>query len=180
MTITRVIRQSPHGTAEPPPHDPRAPGPIPKRGNVALELVPIDLLTANDFVRRLHRHSKPTVSHKLSVGVQRDGALRGVAIAGRPVSRALDDGWTIEIYRVCTDGTRNACSKLYAACCTSARGQGYRKAITYTLDSEPGSSLRAAGFGPVAEVTDRQWDCPSRPREERDLIGGKVRWERAL
>lgn len=147
---------------------------------MGLELVPIDLATANDFVRRLHRHSKPTVSHKVSVGVQLDGVLRGVAIAGRPVSRVLDDGWTIEVYRVCTDGTRNACTKLYAAACLSAKGQGYRKAITYTLECEPGTSVRAAGFQAVAEVKDRQWDCPSRPREERDLIGGKVRWERSL
>jgi hypothetical protein len=147
---------------------------------MALELVPVNLDQANDFVRRLHRHSKPTVSHKLSVGVRVQETLCGVAIAGRPVSRVLDDGWTIEIYRVCTDGTRNACSKLYAACCTSARGQGYRKAITYTLEHEGGASLRAAGFRAVAEVKDRQWDCPSRPREERDLIGGKVRWERKL
>lgn len=148
--------------------------------DMSLTLIPVNLDVANDFVRRLHRHSKPTVSHKISVGVRALDALCGVAIAGRPVSRELDDGWTIEIYRVCTDGTRNACSKLYSACCLSARGQGYRLAITYTLESEPGTSLRASGFKPVAAVKDRQWDCPARPREERDLIGGKVRWERTL
>lgn len=142
-------------------------------------LIPIDLDAANDYVRRFHRHSKPVRGQKFSVGVS-NGELRGVAIAGRPVARELQDGFTIEIYRVCTDGTRNACTKLYGACCRSAEGMGYRRAITYSLKSEPGTSLRAAGFRPVGEVKDRQWNCDSRPREERDLIGDKVRWERAL
>jgi hypothetical protein len=74
---------------------------------IPMNLVPINLDAANDFVRQLHRHSKPTVGHKFSVGLEVDGALRGVAIAGRPVARALDDGKTIEILRVCTDGIRN-------------------------------------------------------------------------
>lgn len=147
---------------------------------MGLHLVPITLEDANDYVRRLHRHSKPTVGHKFSVAVTDGDGWRGVAISGRPVARVLDNGLTIEILRVCTDGARNACSKLYAASCGAARHLGYRLAITYTLKSESGASLRAAGFKPVSEVTDRQWSCPSRPREERDLIGGKIRWERSL
>lgn len=144
-----------------------------------LMLEPINLDQANDFVRRLHRHSKPVVGQKFSVGVS-NGELRGVAISGRPISRELDDGCTIEILRVCTDGTRNACSMLYGASARAARNLGYRLALTYTLKSEGGASLRAAGFKPVGEVKDRQWDCPARPREERDLVGDKVRWERTL
>jgi hypothetical protein len=145
-----------------------------------MKLVPVDLAAANDYVRRLHRHSKPTVGHRFSVGLEADGQLRGVAIAGRPVARALDDGSTLEILRVCTDGVRNGCTRLYGACCRAGAALGYELAITYTLASEGGASLRAAGFRPVAEVRDRQWGCPSRPREQRDLVGGKIRWERAL
>lgn len=147
---------------------------------MALELIPVDLADANDYVRRLHRHSKPTVGHKFSVGLTDGEQLRGVVIAGRPVARALDDGLTIEILRVCTDGIRNGCTRLYGAACRAATALGYRLAITYTLESEGGASLRASGFKAVAEVKDRQWDCKSRPREERDLIGGKIRWEREL
>lgn len=145
-----------------------------------LRLVPIDLDEANAYVARVHRHSKPVRGQKFSVAVAVRHGLRGVGIAGRPIARALQDGTTIEIYRVCTDGARNACSRLYGACCRAAQALGYALAITYTLASESGASLRAAGFRPVADVKDRQWDCPSRPRAERDLVGDKVRWERAL
>jgi hypothetical protein len=140
----------------------------------------VELRTANAFVAQLHRHSKPVRGQKFSVAVGDDCGIHGVAIAGRPVARELQDGYTIEILRVCTDGARNACSKLYGACCRAGGALGYLLAITYTLASEGGASLRAAGFRKVAEVKDRQWDCASRPREERDLVGDKVRWERRL
>jgi len=105
----------------------------------------------------------------------------GVAIAGRPVSRMLDTGRTIEITRVCTNGKkRNVSSMLYGACCRAAAAMGYKLAVTYTLATETGASLRASGFKPVAEVEDRQWNRPSRQRAERDLVGGKIRWERHL
>ena len=78
-------------------------------------LVPISLRAANDFVSKYHRHHKRTAGHKFSIGVQENGQLVGVAICGRPVSRFLDDGLTLEVNRVCTDGTKNACSMLYRA-----------------------------------------------------------------
>lgn len=145
-----------------------------------LQLQPATLRQANAFVAEHHRHSKPVRGQKWSVAVANGSGVCGFAIAGQVRARALEDGFTIEIYRNCTDGTKNACSKLYAAVCRAARGMGYRKAITYTLASESGASLRAAGFVPVGEVKDRQWGCASRPREERDLVGDKVRWERRL
>ena len=86
----------------------------------------------------------------------------------------------IEILRVCTDGTKNACTKLYGACCRASEGMGYKRAVTYTLASETGAGLRAAGFSQANQVKDRQWHCESRPREQRELIGDKVRWEREL
>lgn len=146
-----------------------------------ISLVPITLRDANAYVAKHHRHSKPVRGQKLAVSVVDESGLRGVAIWGRPISREIQENpFAMEILRVCTDGVRNGCSKLYAACCWAGKGGGYRLAVTYTLESEGGASLRAAGFTPVAEVKDRQWDCSSRPRAERDLVGDKVRWERTL
>jgi hypothetical protein len=111
-----------------------------------LSLVPVSLREANEFVRQHHRHHKPTVGHKFSIGVREDGRLAGVAICGRPVSRFLDDGYTLEVNRLCTDGARNACSMLYGAAVRAAKAMGYHKIITYILDSECGVSLKASGF----------------------------------
>ena len=85
------------------------------------------------------------------------GNLHGVAVCGRPVSRRLDDGFTLEINRVCTDGTKNACSMLYGACCRIAHHMGYRKIITYTLESENGSSLKASNFVFDGEAGGTHW-----------------------
>ena len=120
-----------------------------------LTLTPVTLAAANTFVNAHHRHHKATAGHKFSIGCAKDGELVGVAIVGRPVSRYLDDGWTLEVNRLCTTGEKNACSILYAASARAAKAMGYRKIITYTLDSESGSSLRAAG-----------WNCAG-------LAGGK-------
>ena len=60
------------------------------------------------------RHNLPTVGGKFAVGAAVDGKLVGVAIAGRPVARRLDDGKTLEVLRVCTDGTPSANSFLYS------------------------------------------------------------------
>jgi hypothetical protein len=140
-----------------------------------LTIIPINLNEANDFVRKHHRHHRPTVGHKFSVAVTDGKSVRGVAICGRPVARSLDDGLTLEVLRVCTDGVRNGCSKLYGACRKAGHALGYQQVITYTLASESGSSLRAAGWRKDGEVNGRSWDCPSRPRQT-ELIADKVRW----
>ena len=112
-----------------------------------LELRPISLKEANDFVTKHHRHHRPVVGHKFSIACSdAGGAIHGVAIVGRPVSRYLDDGLTLEVNRLCTDGTRNACSMLYSASWRAAKALGYRHIVTYTLDTEDGASLRAAGW----------------------------------
>lgn len=144
-----------------------------------LELVPVTRDQALDFIRCLHRHAKRPQGYRFAVGVCNDGNLVGVATAGRPVARGLDDGHTIEITRVCTDGTPHACSMLYGACWRAAKAMGYRRAITYTLTTESGTSLRAAGWLRVAELPARPgWDMPSRPREPNgsELIP-RQRWE---
>lgn len=119
---------------------------------MALEIRPITLKDANAYVAAQHRHNRPTTGHKWSVAVYDGERLCGVAIAGRPIARKQDDGLTIEIRRVCTDGTRNACSMLYGACVRAARAMGYKRVVTYTLVSEPGASLKASGFQSSGEA----------------------------
>ncbi|MFF9168872.1 MULTISPECIES: XF1762 family protein [unclassified Streptomyces] len=118
------------------------------------------------YVEDHHRHHASPQGHQFSLGVHtQDGRLVGVAIVGRPVNRHLDNGLTIEVTRVATDGTPNACSALYAAAWRTARSAGYRRAITYTQDGESGASLRAAGWRKVADLPARAgWNTPTRPR----------------
>ena len=111
-----------------------------------MEIRDITLREANAFVEAYHRHHGRVVGHKWSLAAYKDGRLCAVAIVGRPTGRFLDDGNTLEVTRLCSDGTRNACSALYAACARKARREGYGKIITFTLQSEPGTSLRAAGW----------------------------------
>ena len=111
-----------------------------------LQIKPIHLKAANEFVKRYHRHNIPTVGGKFAISCYDGDRLCGVAICGRPTARNADDGKTLEIYRNCTDETFNACSKLYGACVRIARDMGYIKVITYILESETGSSVKASNF----------------------------------
>lgn len=111
-----------------------------------MTIIPITLKQANTFVADNHRHHGKTAGCKFALGLINDNEIVGVAICGRPVSRFLDDGLTLEVNRLCTDGTRNACSMLYAACVRVARDMGYKRVITYTLASETGASLKASNF----------------------------------
>jgi hypothetical protein len=158
---------------------------------VRLNLIPVELSEANAFVERLHRHHGNVVGHKFSLGVLktvvRDVAciapnqtveeLAGVAIVGRPVARGRDDGWTLEVTRLCTDGTRNACSFLYGAARRAAFALGYRRLGTYILASESGASLRASGWRLVGEVKGRSWSCPTRPRFDEHPLEDKQLFE---
>lgn len=134
---------------------------------MTLEIVPMDFANACEFVAQHHRHHKPPVGHKFSIGVADDGKLVGVAIIGRPVSRVLaaDPIRTLEVTRSATDGTRNANSKLYGAARQIAFAMGYDRIITYTQDGETGASLRAAGYRVIAQRPPRKgWDTPTRGR----------------
>ena len=111
-----------------------------------LTVKPMSLADANRFVAEHHRHHKPVRGHKFSLGCMANGHLAGVAIVGRPVSRYLDDGLTLEVNRLCTDGTKNACSFLYGAAARAAKVLGYHRIVTYILDTESGVSLRASGW----------------------------------
>jgi hypothetical protein len=142
-----------------------------------LEVVPMTLREARRFVAEHHRQHKPPQGGLFAIGASDGDAIVGVVIVGRPVARLADNGWTAEVTRLASDGTRNVCSMLYAAAWRAARAMGYRKLITYTLQTEPGSSLRAAGFALVGEVTRRSWNTPSRPRVDQDVRQPRFRWE---
>jgi hypothetical protein len=146
---------------------------------VALRLRPISLRAANAYVREVHRHHPPTRGHKWSVSVvDETGAIRGVAIAGRPVAKGLDDGESLEVYRVATDGADNACSMLYGSVRRSAVAMGYKpsRIFTYTLASESGASLRASGWLQDGESSGGSWSRPSRPRTDNHPTEPKIRW----
>jgi hypothetical protein len=146
---------------------------------VSLRTVPVTFAQACQFVADWHRHHRPPRGHKFSIGVADGEVLVGVAIVGRPVARHLDDGQTLEVTRVTTDGSRNACSLLYAATWQTSRAMGYRRLVTYTQDGESGASLRAAGWRIVAARPPTPgWSRPSRPRDDHgaDHVARK-RWQ---
>lgn len=153
-----------------------------------LTIVPITLREANAFVAEHHRHHRPAAGCIVCVAVA--GTLGsgdrevindvvGVAIVGRPVARMSDDGWTAEVTRCCTDGTRNACSMLYRAAWRAVRALGYRRLQTYTLPNEGGASLRGAGFQLIGQAGGGSWSRASRPRIDTAPLQAKLRWELA-
>ena len=133
-----------------------------------LGLCRVELSDANAFVREHHRHHKPVVGHKFSLGAMLAGDLVGVVIVGRPVSRMRDDGQTLEVTRLATNGTRNACSFLYGAAARAAFALGYRKIGTYILKSEDGASLRASGWRLIGERGGGTWKRAHRPGRSDD------------
>jgi hypothetical protein len=126
-----------------------------------VRIVPLTLRQAAAFVLQHHRHSNPPTATKFAIGLRDGDALVGVAVTARPSAPALDDGFTLEVTRTCTDGTRNANSQLYGAAWRAARAMGYLRGITYTEEGESGASLLACGWRVVAELAPRgDWrDC---------------------
>lgn len=145
-----------------------------------MNAIPIELKQANEFVERLHRHHKPVHRDKLRIGCEVDSKLCGVVQLGRPVARALDDGKTIEVVSLCTDGTPNVCSFLYGRAARIAKDLGYSRIITYILDTESGISLRASGWKFDGMTRGGSWDCPSRPRQQQAPTCAKQRWVKDL
>lgn len=150
---------------------------VKREGETMLEIQPITFDEACEFVRRHHRHHVPPQGHKFSIAVNDGEKVVGVIIVGRPVARYLDDGWTLEVTRCCTDGTKNACSMLYGAARRAAWALGYRRLITYTLKKEPGTSLLAAGFKEIGLRGGMSWNRPGRPRVDKHPLGQKRLWE---
>jgi hypothetical protein len=142
-----------------------------------LQLQPITLAEANSFIRQHHRHHLPPVGWKFGIAVNDGAQVCGVVTVGRPVARHVDNGWTLEVTRCCTDGTRHAASMLYGAAWRAAKALGYQRLITYTLASESGVTLKASGWREIGTVVGRSWSCASRPRIDTHPLDDKRLWE---
>lgn len=151
-----------------------------------LYVKPITIPVANTFIEEHHRHHGPLPGGFawFCVGaILEDGRLVGVAVAGRPTNRNNDDGWTIEVLRLATDGTMNAPSLLLGACARAGRAIGARRIVTYTLDDETGASLRGAGWVRSASgIRSWWWHAGARkPAIQREHFERtKSRWELPL
>ena len=153
---------------------------------MTLIAVPSTLRAARAFVDRHHRHHRAPQGGLFAIGAamppeafcQCCGGIVGVVIVGNPVARMLDDDWTCEITRLaCFPEARMCPSFLYRAAWRAARAMGYRRLVTYSLDTEPGSSLLGAGFQLIGEAGGGSWSRPSRPRVDDAPMQGKLRWE---
>ena len=144
-----------------------------------IELQPMDFASACEFIAQHHRHHLPPQGWKFGLGATVDGSVVGVVTVGRPVARRLDDGWTLEVTRCCTDSTPHVASKLYAAAWRATRALGFQRLITYTLKSESGTSLRASGWRVLYETQAKPkgWNVPSRPRVVKAPTEAKTLWE---
>jgi hypothetical protein len=151
---------------------------------MGLRIVPLELSDANALVKRWHRHHKEAQGHRFSIGawdIDRQ-ELVGAAIVGRPVARRVNYHTTVEVVRLVTDGTKNACSILYAACARIAREMGYLKIQTYILDTETGVSLTASGWKcELEEAGGGQWKhTDGKMRRKDQPINSKQRWVKML
>lgn len=144
-----------------------------------MKAIPLELKQAQDYIRKYHRHHEPAHRDKFRIGCMDEGKLIGVIQVGRPVNRYLDDGETLEVLRLCSNGDKNVCSFLYSRAARIAKEMGYKRIITYILESEKGTSLKASGWHMEKYgVGGGSWDVPSRPRtmEEQQLnLFGEVR-----
>lgn len=148
-----------------------------------MKLTPLKRDQARAFINKHHRHHKAPVGDIFRIGLSINQELIGVIMIGRPVARNLDDGETVEVNRCCVIiDNKNACSRLYGAATRAAKALGYKKMVTYTLKFESGSSLRASGWTPEAEIKGRLWGSNKRPREQKSLFQEyeKIRWVKIL
>lgn len=151
---------------------------------MTLTAIPLSLARANDFIGQHHRHHEPLRFHKYSIGAVKHGTLVGVCIVNRPVNRSMDNGLTLEVARLCTDGTPNACSFLLSRAARAAKALGYRRIQTYTLADEAvtsgGASLWAAGWLFSHVSKGGTWNTPLRQRCDQHPTGEKFCWIKDL
>lgn len=146
-----------------------------------LEASPLTLKQANDFITAYHRHHKPVVGHRFSIGALRDGALCGVCVVGRPVARKVSQYTVAEVTRLATDGSRDVCSFLYGRAARIAKEMGFSKIQTYILQSEPGTSLKASGWEWESDSAGGDWNGNIRKGRRTDQpMEPKARWARRL
>lgn len=138
---------------------------------MSLEIKPISIASANAYVEEHHRHHGRKTGCRFAIAAYEGERLCGVAICSNPVARRADDGLTLEVSRLCTDGTKNACSILYGACARIAKEMGFRKIQTYILESEVGVSLKASGWICEGTAGTISWmHNPSERTKERNIV----------
>ncbi len=141
---------------------------------------PLTQRQAAEYIAANHRHHKPARGDVFRIGAELDGQLVGIIQCGRPSARNLQDGKTLEAVRLCTDGSRNVCSFLYAKAARVAKELGYKRIYTYILEDESGASLKASGWTFDGVTRGGSWNCPSRPRSDTAPICPKQRWVKLL
>lgn len=142
-----------------------------------MRVCPLTLKQLNALITEMHRHHKPVVGHRFSLGLLIDEKLIGGCSIGRPVSRELDQYAIAEVTRLVTDGTKNACSMLYGAAARVCAAMGFDQIQTYILDSEPGTSLKASGWKLDGLTNGGNWNCNQRKgRREDQPMCKKQRW----
>lgn len=144
---------------------------------IKMDLIPIFQKEAFEFIDKIHRHNKKPQGSVVQIGLTNGNQLIGVVILGRPINKTLQDGYTLEITRLATDGTKNACSKLYAAAWRAAKAIGYRKVITYILNTQPGTSLKASGWTLIGQRGGGTWNRPNRQRLDKHSLQPKLLYE---
>lgn len=151
-----------------------------------LDIRDIGLAAARAFVDKHHAHNEPPVGWRYGAAIYNARQLIGVAMVGRPVARMIDATTTVEVNRLCvrrdiaSELAWNACSQLYGWAARQAKRRGFKKIITYTLESEDGTALKAAGWIPEALTKGGSWNCPSRYRQDTAPTCRKTRWARYL
>lgn len=61
----------------------------------------------------------------------------------------------------------------------AATAMGYKKVVTYILESEPGTSLKAAGYKCEGKAGGLEWNGRSKPKNENQYPHEmKTRWVR--
>ncbi len=142
-----------------------------------LEIIPIKQDEAKAFIKQIHRHHKPPLGSIFQIACAKNDKIVGVVMVGRPVARHLDNGWCLEVNRLATDGTRNACSMLYSSAWRVAKNLGYKRLITYILEDEHGSSLKASNWREVGTRGGGSWNTKSRPRVDKHPLQRKLLFE---
>ena len=146
-----------------------------------MRIVPLELRDLNSLVAVLHRHHKPVQGHRFSLGVEHEGRIVGGVSVGRPTARMTDQRKVLEVTRLVTDGTKNACSALYSAAARVGKEMGYARIQTFILESEPGISLKAAGWVFEQDSAGGDWTRLSKPDRRQDQPQcKKQRWGKIL
>ncbi len=141
-----------------------------------LATLPLTRDDCNAFVDEHHRHHEGVTGYRYGIGARLGTKLVGCAVLGRPRAHRIEQFFTLEVTRCCTDGTPHVCSFLYGASDRLARLLGFDAIFTCILSSEKGVSLKAAGWRYVYTTRGGSQNRPSRPRVDKAPTEPKQVW----